>query len=256
MRIYATAAATVLKTVKQQGAAIATAWQEQNGICVDVLAIKRIGNDSLERQWGFVVLESLFSTYLCHYAFEGYSERGVRLHVSPEQKLNADNRQYLECPEKLLGMATVENAHWRECVRTYAAAVKEMTAESITDQDTVFLLKGYSERQYSEPFHVLQRTGNQWYGIDCYAMKRPVSIGLSDLHSHCPRLIDVQAQRPMEPFHLASDCVNTGVLIYKDCGDRATLLGRPMKNEEIVNDRLSRVPRFQFELHGDCPWAA
>lgn len=256
MRIYATAAATDLKTVKQQGAAIATAWQDQNGLRVDVRAIKRLGNDSPERQWGFVVLESLFSTYLCHYAFEGYSELGVRLHITPEQKLNTDNRQYLECPVKLLGLAEVENSHWRECVRTYAAAVREMTAESLVDQATVFILKGYSERQYSEPFHVLQLTGKQWYGIDCYAMKRPLSLGLSDIHAHCPRLIDVKAQRPMETALLASDCVDTGVLIYKEFGDRATLLGRPMTNEEITQDRLSRVPRAKFELHGDCPWAA
>jgi len=50
--------------------------------------------------------------------------------------------------------------------------------------------------------------------------------------------------------------VNTGVLIYKQQGDRVTLLGRPMTNLEIANDRLSQVPRYKFELHGDCPWAA
>nr|CEK42371.1 hypothetical protein PQBR57_0418 [Pseudomonas fluorescens SBW25] len=256
MRIYATAATSDLKTVKKQGIAIATAWQEQNGLRVDVGAIKRLGNDCPERQWGFVVLESLFSTYLCHYAFEGFSERGVRLHVTPEQKLNTDNRQYLECPEKLLGLAEVENSHWRECVRTYSEAIRGMTPKSIGDQATVFILKGYSERQYSEPFHVLQLTGKQWFGIDCYAMKRPLSLSLIDIHAHCPQLIDVKALRPMESALLASDCVDTGLLIYKKFGDRATLLGRPMTNEEITQDRLSRVPRVKFELHGDCPWAA
>lgn len=256
MRIYTTAAATCLKTVKQQGAAIASAWQDQYGIRVDVRAIKRIGNDSSERQWGFVVLESLFSTTVCHYGFEGSNERGVRLIITPERQMTAGNRQYLHCPEKLLALTEVENTHWRECVRTYAAAVKGITADTVGDEATVFLLKSYSERHYAEPFFVLQKSGSQWYGIDCYGIKRPVGIGLGDVHDHCPSLIDVEAQRPMEAANLAPDCVNTGVLIYKENGDKATLLGRPMTKAEIVQDRLSKVPRFKFEMHGECPWAA
>ena len=83
-----------------------------------------------------------------------------------------------------------------------------------------------------------------------------MNIGLGVIHEHCPRLIEVTTQRPYDAKGLASDCVNTGVLIYKQQGDRVTLLGRPMTNLEIANDRLSQVPRYKFELHGDCPWAA
>ena len=141
-------------------------------------------------------------------------------------------------------------------MRTYAAGVKDLTTESIGNQATVFLLKAYSQRDYSEPFHVLQKDGSQWFGLDCYGRKRPVNIGLGVIHEHCPRLIEVTTQRPYDAKGLASDCVNTGVLIYKQQGDRVTLLGRPMTNLEIANDRLSQVPRYKFELHGDCPWAA
>lgn len=256
MRIYTTAAITDLKTVKKQGAFIADAWQRQNGIRVDVRAIKRIGNLSADNQWGFVILESLFSTHLCHYAYQGSSQSGVRLVVTPERNMSLDFPEYLACPDKFLAMAEVENTYWRECVRRYAAAVKEVTPETVGNSATVFLMKGYSQLDYSEPFHVLQVEGSQWYGIDCYGSKRPVNLSLGVVLEHCPRLIDVQAQKPFEAAILAPDCVDTGVLIYKEHDNRVTLLGRPMTNLEIAHDRLSKVPRFTFELHGDSLWAA
>lgn len=256
MRIHTTAVLADLKTVKQQGACIAQAWQQQNGIRVDVRAIKRVGNLSAENQWGFVVLESLFSTYLCHYTFEGSSYSGIRLIVTPERRLSMDYPSYLACPPKFLAMAEVENGYWRECVRTYREAVKQLTQESIGSSATVFLMKGYSQREYGEPFHVLQKDGAQWFGIDCYGEKRPVNLSLGVILEHCPRLIDVSAEKPMDPTILAPDCVDTGVLIYKEHDNRATLLGRPMTKLEIANDRLSKVPRRKFELHGECRWAA
>ena len=51
----------------------------------------------------------------------------------------------------------------------------------------VFLLKGYSQREYGEPFHVLQKDGSQWFGIDCYRTKRPVNL--------CLGVIDAVGQR-------------------------------------------------------------
>ncbi|HDS1721600.1 hypothetical protein NPS53_08820 [Pseudomonas putida] len=256
MRIHTTASVTDLKTVKRQGAYIAEAWQRLNGVSVDVRAIKRIGKLDAENQWGFVVLESLFSTYLCHYSYEGGPLSGVRLVVTPERQMSLDNPNYLLCPAKLLAMAEVENSRWRESVRTYAAAVAEVTEESVGSQATLFLMKAYSQREYGEPFYVLQKDGSQWFGIDCYGRKRTVNLNLGIIHEHCPRMIDVNSQRPYDPGTLASDCVNTGVLIYKEQGNHVTLLGRPMTNLEVANDRLSKVPRFKFELHGDCPWAA
>jgi len=256
MRIHTSVALTDLRTVKRQGAYIAEAWRRQTGIDVNVVAIKRIGNITPQSQWGFVVLESLFSTYLCHYAYESGGHSGVRLVVTPERLMSLEYPNYLECPVKFLSIANVENSYWRDCVRTYAAGVKDLTTESIGNQATVFLLKAYSQRDYSEPFHVLQKDGSQWFGLDCYGRKRPVNIGLGVIHEHCPRLIEVTTQRPYDAKGLASDCVNSGVLIYKQQGDRVTLLGRPMTNLEIANDRLSQVPRYKFELHGDCPWAA
>lgn len=256
MRIHTSAATTVLKTVKSQGAFIAEAWQNQNGVPVEVRAIKRVANISPENQWGFIVLDSIFNTYLCHYTFERGTQSDVRLVVTPERDLSPDYPEYLACPGKLLAMADVANSYWRECVSTYAAAVKGITAEVVGESATVFLMLPYSQREYGEPFHVLRKEGDQWYGIDCYSRKRPVNLTLEAVHERCPALIDVNSQRSYDPGNLASDCVNTGLLIYKDQGHRVTLLGRPMTKLEIANDRLSQVPRRRFELHGECPWAA
>jgi len=256
MRIYLTATITDLKTVKKQGAFIAEAWQRQNRVQVDVRAIKRIGNVTPEIQWGFIVLESMFGTYLCHYEYGGNVHDGIRLVVTPESLMSLDSPAYLACPERFLSMTEVENAYWRECVRCYSAAVKEVTSETVGDSATVFLLKGYSQREYGEPFHVLQKDGSQWFGIDCYRTKRPVNLCLGVIQEHCPSLINVQLQKPFESANLADDCVDTGVLIYKEHCNRVTLLGRPMTNHEIAQARLSMVPRVTFELHGECPWAA
>ncbi|NVL49978.1 hypothetical protein F2S72_09525 [Pseudomonas syringae pv. actinidiae] len=255
MRIHTSAVLADLKTVKRQGECIAQAWKDQNRTPVDVMAIKRLGNTSAENQWGFVVLESIFSTYLCHYSFEG-SGYGIRLVVTPENRLSIDSPSYLACPQKLLDLAKAENSYWRDGVRTYREALKEITPEALGNSATLFLMREYSQREYGEPFHVLQIEGSQWFGVDCYGRKRPLSLNLNTVLEHCPRLINQDALKAYDPAKLAHDCVDTGVLIYKECDDKVILLGRSMTKLEIANDRLSSVAGYHFELHGECPWAA
>jgi hypothetical protein len=250
MRIYATAHEKDLKTVKSQGERIAAAWYEKRGTHVEVKAIKRTGNPLKHKQWGFVVLESIFGTYLCHYVFWRND-----LTVTHESILNSDLPEYLECPEKILAMAEPENILWRDCVRTYQAAMKVLTPDRLAGNVTLFLKKCFETRQYGEPFFVVQRKDGDWFGIDCYGMAKYLSLNMADLYAHCPVLVDVQAQRPMSDSGLASDCVNTGILIYKQTGNHGVLLGRPKTRAEIVNENLALIRPTRFSLHGDCFWA-
>ena len=233
MRIYATAKDKDHKTVKAQGERIATVWLEKRGTHVEVKAIKRTGNPLKQKQWGFVVLESIFGTYLCHYLIWRNE-----LTVTHESLLNSDTPEYLGCPEKLLGMAKPENNLWRDCVRTYQAAIQNLNAGQLFGNVTLFLKKCFETRQYGEPFFVIQRHEGDWFGIDCYGERKFLSLSLTDIHAHCPVLVNVQAQRPMSVGGLASDCVNAGILIYKQTGNHAVLLGRPKTRAEIVDEQL------------------
>jgi len=250
MRIYAQAHAKDLRTVKLQGEKIASAWHEQRGLSVNVKAIKRIGFVRKDVQWGFVVLESLFSSYLCHYRFDG-----SRLEVTGEASLSGINRDYLQCPGKLLALAPSENDQWRDLNRTYLAATKELTKERLAGNVQVFIKRAYETREYGEPFFVLQKRDGQWFGIDCYDEERPLTIGNSDVHDHCPVLIDKQTLRKLDASSLASDCVNAGGVIYKQCGDHATVLGRAMSSAEIADERLSHVIQPVLALEGNFAWS-
>jgi len=54
---------------------------------------------------------------------------------------------------------------------------------------------------------------------------------------------------------LASDCVNNGVLIYKEDGDRASLLGRPQSKAEMAEEHIAVIKLFKItDLHGPCAW--
>lgn len=250
MRIYAAAEENDLKTVKAQGERIASAWREKRGTFVQVKAIKRTGNPLKHRQWGFIVLESMFDTSVYHYQFS----RGD-LTVTHESLLNTDFPEYLECPERFLSMAPCQNSLWRESVRTYQSAIRELTPERVTGDVTLFLKKSYETRQYGEPFFVIQRQGADWFGIDCYSERKFLSLSWADIHAHCPVLIDIPSQRAMDIDNLAPDCVNTGLLIYKQTGDHAVLLGRPKTRAELVREAVAWMNPISFSLHGDCVWS-
>lgn len=250
MRIYTTVLLQEIRTVKAQGLRIAQAWLDQYGQEVAVKAIKRTQLLSTDQQRGFVVLESLFSTYLCHYELDG-----VRLTVTPEKLLNADHRSYLKCPVNLLAQAEPTNSYWRDCVQAYCAATKELTKDRLAGNVTLFLKKCFDTRQYSEPFFILQKTDGQWFGVDCYGDRKPLSIGIDDIHDHCPLLVDDASLRPMESCDLADDCVIAAGLIYKVSNSRGVLLGRCMTRAEIVRDRIRFVMPVKFDLHEGIAWA-
>lgn len=249
MRIYASANRHHVKTVKAQGQRVVDAWKEARALSVEVKAIKRIGNIAPDNQWGFVVLESLFSTYLCHYSYEG-----TRLTVTPELLLDASHRNYLQCPGSLLAQAETENSRWRDCARTYMAAVKELTADRLAGNVTLFLKKRYETRQYGEPFYVLQKNEGEWFGINCYGERKYLRLSLSDIHDHCPALINVESLKAIDTNALSPECVNTGVLVYRESGDSASILGRPMTRPDIVYASMGFMAPPKFELHGDCIW--
>lgn len=250
MRIYTSALPADLRTVKAQGQRIAKAWNTERGIQVDLKAIKRTRTLNAECQSGFVVLESIFDTYLCHYKFNA----GTLL-ITEESALTVDIVERLECPASLLAQATPLNAYWRECVQAYASACKQLTADRLAGNVTLFLLRAYETRQYSEPFFVVQKHDGEWFGIDCYGEKKYLGVSNSDLLEHCPKLIDLESQRPMDTSGLASDCVNTGVLIYKQDGSRAHLLGRPKTRAEVLAEQYIVLPLPRFDLHGEFAWA-
>ncbi|MFL1449278.1 hypothetical protein ACI77O_12855 [Pseudomonas tritici] len=250
MRFYTTATATDLKTVKAQGQCIAGAWYSERGLPVEVKAIKRVQKTTDQIQWGFVVLESIFDTYLCYYKFESGA-----LSVRHESVLNADKPEYLACPASLLKCAAPVNSFWRECSQTYTSASRLLTPDRLAGNITVFLLKPFEVRHYSEPFFVVQKSEGEWFGIDCYGDRKLLTLTHSDLIDHCPRLVDTESLRPMDSSALASDCVNTGVLIYKQDGDRAHLLGRSKTKAEIIGEQVITTPLPPFSLHGDyCFW--
>ncbi|WP_162962036.1 hypothetical protein [Pseudomonas aeruginosa] len=250
MRIFTTAQPSDVKTVKAQGRRIAEAWYQSRGLTVEVKAIKRTESIGTDRQCGFIVLESLFNTYLCHYQFEA-----DRLEVTPEQQLSAVHRRYLKCPEALLSQSAPENPFWRLCVAKYAAATKELTREQLTGNAVLFLTIRYETREYGEPFYILQKDENQWFGIDCYGERKPLSLGLDDIHDHCPSLIDVDSLKPMDTSELSPDCVVAGGLIYKEVGESAIVLGRPKTRAEIIADSFAFMLAPTFELHGESIWA-
>lgn len=250
MRIFTSAQPSDLKTVKAQGKRIAEAWQQDRGLNVEVKAIKRTEAIAVDRQRGFVVLESLFSSYLCHYEFDG-----DRLVVTPEQQLNTASRSYLKCPASLLLQSESANPFWRECVAIYATATKELTRERLAGSVTLFLAIKYETREYGEPFFILQNDEGQWFGIDCYGDRKPLSLGLDVIHEHCPSLIDIRSLKPMDTSELAPDCIVAGGLIYKERGDRAIVLGRPKTRAETIADSFTFMLPSTFDLHGDGIWA-
>jgi hypothetical protein len=250
MRILTTAQLSDLKTVKAQGRRVAEAWQKDRGLTVEVKAIKRTESIADDRQRGFVVLESLFDTYLCHYEFEA-----DRLVVTPESHLSAANLSYLKCPAGLLSQSTPANPFWRLCVSKYAAATKELTKERLAGSVALFLAIRYETREYGEPFYILQKDDEQWFGIDCYGERKPLRLSLDEIHSHCPCLIDVSTLKAMDSSELAPDCVVAGGLIYKDVGESAIVLGRPKTRAEKIADSFAFMLAPTFELHGESIWA-
>lgn len=249
MRIFASAQPSDLKTIKAQGKRIAEAWQQDRGLRVEVKAIKRTEAIAADRQRGFIVLESLFNTYLCHYEFDG-----GRLVVTPEQQLSTANRTYLKCPASLILQSEPANPFWRDCVAKYAAATKELTRERLAGNVTLFLAIKYETREYGEPFFILQKDEGQWFGIDCYGERKPLSVGLDVVHEHCPSLIDTHSLKPMDTSELAPDCIVAGGVIYKECGDRAIVLGRPKTRAETIADSFTFLLPPTFDLHGDGIW--
>ncbi|MCF5371912.1 hypothetical protein [Pseudomonas syringae] len=250
MSLYVSFVAHDIKTVKAQGARVASAWAEGQGIDVSVKAIKRTCDIKGGKQSGFVVLESLFETYLCFYSF-----RNDILNVTHERFLSPSLVEYLECPLRFFSLARSENALWRECVGIYAAALKDLPADRLAGNVTLFLKLQYEVRQYGEPFFVLQRQDGDWFGIDCYGERKILALAISDIYAHCPTLIDVTSQRAVDTSNLAADCVNTGVLIFKQTRNHAVLLGRPKTRAEIVKDQFFVMPSNPFDLYGDCMWA-
>ena len=250
MRFYTTAESNDCKTVKAQGLRVALAWKEQTGIQVQVKSIKRIGNTAPHLQWGFIVLESIFGADLCFYKFDG-----ATLSVRDESSLVIDEPQHLQCPEPMLAKAETANGFWRECVRTYTTATRHLSSDRLAQNATLFLMKPYAVHQYSEPFFVLQKQAGEWFGIDCYGERKYLTPSICEIHEHCPVLIDLPTLRPMDVSGLASDCVNTGLVIYKEDGNRAHLLGRPKTRLEKLAECRSVMPRVRFDLHGEVSWA-
>ncbi|HBP6380000.1 TPA: hypothetical protein L6A07_33055 [Pseudomonas aeruginosa] len=249
MRIFASAQPSDLKTIKAQGQRIAEAWQQDRGLRVEVKAIKRTEAIAADRQRGFIVLESLFNTYLCHYEFDG-----GRLVVTPEQQLSTASRTYLNCPASLILQSEPANPFWRDCVAKYAAATKELTRERLGGNVTLFLAIKYETREYGEPFFIIQKDEGQWFGIDCYGDRKPLSLDLDVIHEHCPSIIDTDSLKPMDTSELAPDCIVAGGVIYKESGDRAIVLGRPKTRAETIADSFPYMLPPTFDLHGDSIW--
>ncbi|KQW19696.1 MULTISPECIES: hypothetical protein [Pseudomonas] len=251
MRIYSTAQASDLLTVKRQGQKVAEAWMEQRGLShVTVRAIKRVDGFGKHVQWGFVVLESIFDSYLCHYRFDR-----ARLEITGEVTLSAVCREYLQCPDRLLALVESRNSRWRDLNRTYLEAVRLFKANVFAGDVKVFIKKPYENRQYSEPFFVLTKCSGQWFGIDCYDEKRPLNIGTKDVIDHCPILVDEGSLKPMAVHGLAPDCVNVAGVIYKQDGLHSTLLGRPEKPFDVVTERLSHFMQPVMSLEPEFAWS-
>lgn len=251
MRIYSAAQSSDLRSVKRQGQKVAEVWQEQRGLShVTVKAIKRVGGFGKDVQWGFVVLESIFDSYLCHYRFDR-----ARLEITEESTLSAVCREYLQCPERLLALVESSNSRWRDLNRTYLKALDLMKTNRFSGDAKVFIKKPYETRQYSEPFFVLIKCSGQWFGIDCYDEKRPLNIGVTDVIDHCPVLVEEGALKPMPVDALAPDCVNVAGLIYKQDGEHATLLGRPEKPSDVATERLSHFMQPVMSLEPQFAWS-
>lgn len=251
MRIYAKAQTNKLRTVKSQGEHVAEAWGSQRGFHrPTVKAIKRVGHaDNL--QWGFIVLETYCNSYLCHYLFNH-----DRLEVTEEISLSADHRDYLQCPESLLAMTEIQNSRWRDLNRTYLKAAKDFTGPLIDKDIRLFLKKGYSTREYSEPFFVVAKESGYWYGFDCYGDKKHLRVTKGDILDHCPVVFDEAQLRPMEAEGLANDCIVSGGLVYKQDGDYAILLGRKQTTTEMVTSALQRALIPVRCLEPSLPWLA
>lgn len=233
MRIYAKAQTNKLRTVKSQGEYVAEVWGNQRGFHrPTVKAIKRVGHaDNLH--WGFLVLETYCNSYLCHYLFNH-----DRLEVTEEISLSADHRDYLQCPESLLAMTEVQNSRWRDLNRTYLKAAKALTGELKNKDVRLFLKKGYSTREYSEPFFVVAKESGYWYGYDCYNEKKYLRVDNGEILDHCPVVFDEAGLKAIETDGLADDCVVAGGLVYKQDRDYACLLGRKQTTDERVTSAL------------------
>lgn len=243
MRFYGSYTSHDLKTVRAQGLRIAKLWSEQRTSEVWVKRIVRSVASSKTSPSGFVILESIFEQYLCHYTFSSGSETLI---VSSESSLNASQEGHLECPEYLLKATPVVNSGWRGSVEAYEGSVGTITRDIVQSDATIFLRHPLSGRQYAHEFVLLKVKDGDWYGVDEDGSLRYLSIDLSTIHQHGGRIIDPDQLSAIPNAQIVAGSVMDGQFIYRLDQGVTHLLGRTQTRGERTQSALSTMPAFSW----------
>lgn len=248
MRIYATCTSSHLKTVKAQGERIRAVWQEQRGIEVQVKRITRSSGHTKHTQHGFVVLESIFEAFLCHYAFKRDT-----LIITHERMIEADQECYLNCPANLLAMTEPSNPYWRARVSTYKSSVKSLTREALEGGTVIALKHPLDGLQYCEEFVALEHDGGDWFGIEQDGKRSFLSIDLGTIHVHGGKIVDVPSLRSIDTASLEGGFVDNGTIIYRVRDGEAEVIGRPLTQAERSERAMVGIVPFGI-VYEDRPF--
>lgn len=243
MRFYGSYTSQDLKTVRAQGLRIAKLWSEQRTSEVWIKRIVRSATSSKTSPSGFVILESIFEQYLCHYTFSSGSETLI---VSSESSLNANQEGHLECPAYLLQATPVVNSRWRGSVDAFRGSVGSITREIVHGDETIFLRHPLSGREYVHDFVVLKVKDGDWYGVDEDGTMRYLAIDLSTVHQHGGRIVDPHQLPAIPEGQIEAGSVLDGQFIYRLGHGVAHLLGRTQTRGERTQSALSTMPAFNW----------
>lgn len=243
MRFYGSYTSQDLKTVRAQGLRIAKVWSEQRTSEVWVKRIVRSATSSKTSPSGFVILESIFEQYLCHYIFSSGSETLI---VSSESSLDPNQEGHLECPAYLLQATPVVNNGWRGSAEAYKGSVGTITRDIVQGDETIFLRHPLSGRQYAHDFVFLKVKGGDWYGVDEDGTLRYLSIDLTTVHQHGGRIIDPDQLVAIPDAQIEIGAVMDGQFIYRLDHGVTHLLGRTQTRGERTQSALSTMPAFSW----------
>ena len=243
MRFYGSYTSQDLKTVRAQGLRIAKLWSEQRTSEVWVKRIVRSATSSKTSPSGFVLLESIFDQYLCHYTFSYGSETLI---VSSESSLDPSQEGHLECPAYLLKATPVVNSGWRGSVEAYKASLATITREIVQGDETIVLRHPLSGRQYAHDFVLLKMKDGDWYGVDEDGSLKYLSIDLSTIHQHGGRIIDLDQLSAIPDAEIDAASVMDGHFIYRLDQGVTHLLGRTQTRGERTQSALSTMPAFSW----------
>lgn len=242
MPIYSTYLRNDLKTLKAQGQRICEAWKERLVLDVTVKFIRRLrGGTDYQSQEGFVVVASIFDTYLCHYVFHN-----GRLTITPESEINPTDSSTMDCQRNMLQAVPSTNALWRERVALFKTSQATLFRAPTLNPMLIALKFPIPSPQFDTPLKVLSYQGSvdDWFAVDASGRLTPISIARCTVYAHGGHEVDVASLPGVDPAELDGEVESIAGIFIKVVNGRTQVLGRSLTPGERTQRSMAEITPF------------